>query len=380
MYTRIGPYQPLKKLATGGMADVFLARPFSNGTDLCALKVLLAELTDNIHISEHFADEAIILQSLEHPSIIRWTTDGTDFERPYFVMEYVHGVSGSELMFEAHQAKRNVPLGLALGIIKSISEALEHGYNELLSGMPRQVVHNDVSPHNFQIGFDGTIKLLDYGVAIRRQEMLPKSRRGKFAYMSPEGIRGDALDHRSDLFSLGVSLYEMVLHKRAFKAKTPEETMQRILSGDVKRPSDYAPSFPKLLETIIMKSIAIDPSQRFQSGKALADGIDAFASSHNLDLSQASQKTRIHELLGSLIQERARELELLSTSELPDNDDGQLSSPPPNEVQNTDIHTHSELAPAEPEVEIVMMELPTWPLKFLLTSCLLFALLTALFL
>ena len=357
MYTRIGPYQPLKKLATGGMADIFLARKGVEGTDLCALKVLLPDHGSNQPVRENFSDEAIILESLNHPAIIRFNAHGTEYERPYFELEYVHGLSGAEIMFEARKAKKSVPLGLALGIIKAIAEALDHGYTAPNGGTAGQIVHNDISPHNFQIGFDGSIKLLDYGVAIREKAPLRHGRRGKFAYMAPEAVEKKPLDHRSDLFSLGISFYEMVVHKRAFKAATPDETMQRIVAGDIKRPSEFSAGFPRTLESIMMKCLATVPQQRFQTGKALAHAIDAFASTQRIDLSQETQAKRLEALVGPLAAERNAELETL-ISEAPSD----LSSP--GTVESTAQLINEDL----PDVEIVMMELPTIPLKYIATA------------
>ena len=367
MYTRIGPYQPLKKLATGGMADVFLAREPAGGSELCALKVLLEELEENTPIRENFADEASILQSLDHPSIIKFSALGTEFGRPYFVMEYVHGLSGAEIMLEAYKNKKLVPLGLSLGIIKCISEALEYGYSCQTHGRAAGIVHNDVSPHNFQIGFDGRIKLLDYGVAIREKKTIRKSRRGKFAYMSPEAIQGKPLDHRSDLFSLGVSLYEMVVHKRAFKASTPEATMKRILAGDIKRPSAFSERFPRPLEEIIMKSIALSPEDRFQSGKALADALETFAHDVRTDLSHTAQTARLTQIAGDLATERNAELRTLIS------EDPVISPAIVHAPRGDDKQTQTE-----PKVEVVMMELPQLPFKLLATGLILTVILAVL--
>jgi serine/threonine-protein kinase len=348
MYTRIGPYQPLKKIATGGMADVLLANRTGTPNELFALKVLLEEYEIGSTVYKNFVDEAGILVDIDDQHIVKTYSYGNDYKRPYFVMEYIHGVSGSELMLEARRAKKMVPLGLSLGIIRTIAIALDQSYNALSNdGVPRKIIHNDVSPHNFQVGFDGNVKLLDYGVAIHQTENSVNSRRGKFAYMSPEAIQKSPLDHRSDLFSLGVSFYEMVVHRRAFKSKTPKETMARVLSGDLKRPSQLSPSFPAELEMIIMKSLAPAAADRYQTGRALADAITAFATSMNLDLSEHTQATRLKKLLGSVINERNEELAQLqvSTSVLPKSEQT--------------MH-----APHKADYEIVYMELPTIPLRF----------------
>ena len=350
MYTRIGPYQPLKKIATGGMADVLLANRIGSSSELFALKVLLEQYEIGSAVYKNFVDEAGILVEIDDQHIVKTYSYGNDFVRPYFVMEYIHGVSGSELMLEARRAKKMVPLGLSLGIIRTIAIALDQSYNAMTAlGVPRQIIHNDVSPHNFQIGFNGTIKLLDYGVAIHQKQTSVNSRRGKFAYMSPEAIRKSPLDNRSDLFSLGVSFYEMVVHRRAFKAKSPEETMARVLAGDLKAPCQLSPTFPPELEQIILKSVAADPNERFQNGRSLADAIEKFAASQGLSLAQDAQSKRLGKLLAPLIEERDGELTQLQVIA--------ASSVPPEVEQE----------PSQPsDHEVVYLELPTLPLKLVL--------------
>lgn len=360
MYTRIGPYQPLKKIATGGMADVLLANKIGTPNQLFALKVLLEQYECGSSVYKNFVDEAAILVEIDDQHIVKTFAYGDDFSRPYFVMEYIHGLSGSELMLEARRVKKMVPLGLSLGIVRTIAIALDKSYNALNSdGVPRHIIHNDVSPHNFQVGFDGTIKLLDYGVAIHQQTKSVTSRRGKFAYMSPEAIRKAPLDNRSDLFSLGVSLYEMIVHRRAFKAKTPEETMSRVLAGDLKKPSELSASFPPALEAIILKATAPAPQDRFQSGLDLANAIETFVASQKLNLSQPAQAVRLDKILGSLISERNDELETLKS--VPARMD---CAPTPHEQ------------PAE-SIEFEYLELPTLPVKVLLAFTLIAMIATA---
>ena len=370
MYTRIGPYQPLKKIATGGMADVILANTPSSPSQLFALKVLLDKFDSESRVYQNFIDEASILTAIDDANIVKTYAYGDDFIRPYFVMEYRHGLSGSELMYEAKQRKRMVPLGLSLGIIRTIALALDTSYNSLTAeGTPRQIIHNDVSPHNFQVGFDGTIKLLDYGVAIEQHDTSSDSRRGKFAYMSPEVISKGPLDNRSDLFSLGVSLYEMVVHRRAFKAKTTEETMQRVVNHDLKLPSEWSPNFPKELEAIILKGLAHQPSDRYQTGREFADAIDAFARSNHIELSQSAQKKRLSKMFGELIAQRNEELSRLARQQL-DADAKEHGS----SKRQTSVQTQLD----GDAIDIIYLELPTKAFKLIAAGIVLAGVLTIL--
>lgn len=368
MYTRIGPYQPLKKIATGGMADVILANTPSSPAQLFALKVLLEKFDSTSRVYQNFIDEATILTAIEDVNIVKTYAYRDDFVRPYFVMEYIHGLSGSELMYEAKQRKMMVPLGLSLGIIRTIALALDKSYTALtIEGTPRQIIHNDVSPHNFQIGFNGSIKLLDYGVAIEQHDTSADSRRGKFAYMSPEVINKGQLDNRSDLFSLGISLYEMVVHRRAFKAKTPDDTMQRVLKHDLKLPSDLSPTFPKELEAVILKGLAHDPSDRYQTGQAFADAIEAFARSKHIDLTQSAQEKRLKKMFGTMIEERNTELERVTKPSL----NGYQE-----DIQKPEAVKTEESVFNPPPVEVIYLDLPFKLMKNILVGIISISLIT----
>ena len=380
MYTPIGAHQPLKKLATGGMADVFLATDAKQSNGYCALKVLLPEVMNRPLVREHFEVEARLLESLDHPSIVRFVEYGSSNARPFFAMEYLHGVSGSELLVNAHKLKRPIPLGLAIGITKCIADALHYGSELRVKAGGKAIIHNDVSPHNFQLDFDGQIKLLDYGVALTGAGTNDSLRRGKFAYMSPEAIRKDTLDHRSDLFSLGVSLYELVTMRRAFRGDSPEISMKRILEGNLVRPTELTAHFPLELERIILKCLEPNPELRYHSGQALSEDLARFANSCQLDLSQKSQSQRLSDLFAELISRKERELDALrkrqENSEEHQKDLENHSSPTLDNLDTIpDTSNQFESLPYSgesdlPTHEIVYMTLPVWPLKIALYTIL----------
>jgi len=201
----------------------------------------------------------------------------------FMVMEYIHGVSGAELLTQAVRTDGALEYGAAITIVSQIALALDHGYRvKDLNDRPMGVIHHDVSPHNLQIGYDGSVKLLDYGVATQSGRKSARGRRGKYAYMTPEAIKKLSPDHRSDLFSLGVVLYEFTVGRRLFKAKTTQETMSRIQKGQVPKPSDFKPDYPPRLEAVVMQALRVDPEERFQSGRQLVEALEDVSRSHNL--------------------------------------------------------------------------------------------------
>ena len=183
-------------------------------------------------------------------------------------------------MSKAAQKRKPVPIGVALHIVLSTARALAYCSQELsYEGEAIGILHHDVSPHNIQIRFDGQVKLLDFGVATETTQESSTGRRGKFAYMSPEAFKRKELDHRSDLFSLGVVLYELTMGRRLFKGRTPQETQQRAEECQVPQPRSIHPKFPENLEALILKALAKDRDQRFSDAfefcKAIEDVIDA---------------------------------------------------------------------------------------------------------
>jgi serine/threonine-protein kinase len=267
---------------------------------------------------EHlFLTEARIAGSLDHPHIVSLHDLGK-LDNAYFMsMEYVHGISGAELLSKAARARGFVELAPALRIVALMAEALNYCHNTLdLDDIPLGILHHDVSPHNIQIGFDGAVKLLDFGVATRLGHDAPRGRRGKFAYMSPEAISEKEIDHRSDLFSLGVILYELTLGRRLFKGKSPDETMERVLSGRIRRPTEVRADYPPELESALLRVLSLDADDRHLTGEAFASELRRIAHSLELDLSREGLVRYLDGLYGDEILTRKAELAALSTASL----------------------------------------------------------------
>lgn len=315
MQSTFGRYLILKKIAVGGMAEIFLARRVSIGqfSKFVVLKRLSPEYQGKKSFERLFLNEARLTARLSHSNIVQ-IHDLGQIEGAYFMaMEYIHGVSSAEMMSKAAQLRRPVPLGVALNIVLSTARALAY-CGQVLSheGETLDILHHDVSPHNIQIRFDGEVKLLDFGVATQIQRQEGSSRRGKFAYMSPEAFHRKPLDQRSDLFSLGVVLYELTMGRRLFKGKTQQETKQRAELCHVPTPRSVHSKFPESLEKLILKALAKDREGRFLEMEEFCKAIEEISFELKLDCSPQRISRYLYDLYGEEIEERSLQLQSLA--------------------------------------------------------------------
>jgi eukaryotic-like serine/threonine-protein kinase len=261
---RIGRYELVTPLGTGGMAQVMVARavgPEGLGR-LVALKRILPHLAAEREMVEQFLDEARIGLRLSHPNLVTVYDFGEVGGAYYIAMELVRGVDFDHVIYGCRPPL--VPK-LAVGVVLQALSGL-HAAHELRTedGTPMGLVHRDLSPHNLMIGFDGRVKLLDFGVAkahSQRTVTLPGIVKGKPLYMSPEQACGEPVDRRSDLFSMATILYEALTAERPFDRKNDAHTMEAIVHD----PFPRHPAIPGALMRVLERAFAKDPSARFQS-------------------------------------------------------------------------------------------------------------------
>lgn len=316
MKAKFGRYVFLKKIAIGGMAEIYLARRMSFGgfAKFVVIKRLLPEHRGRKAYERLFLTEARTGSVLNHPHIVSLHDLGKLDDTYFMAMEYVHGASGAELMSMAAHARKPLPLGVTLRIVACVADALHYCTSTPdLDGQPLGVLHHDVSPHNVQISFDGEVKLLDFGVATRMGRPAPGGRRGKFAYMSPEAMDKGDIDQRSDLYSLGVVLYELSLGRRLFKGNTPEETRAAAEARKIPRPADLDPYYPPSLQEVVLTALSPDPAARFQDGQAFAHAVHDVARRVGADTSAEAMARYCRDLYGEEIERRR--LELLELAE-----------------------------------------------------------------
>ena len=280
---QFGPYQLLDRVAIGGMAEVFKAkRAGVEGFEkTVALKRILPHLSDNKEFLDMFVDEAKMVAGLAHPNIAQIFDLGRIDKSYYIAMEYVHGRDLRTIMKRAREKGLRMPLDLSLRVVSQVCAALEYAHRKKDErGRPMEIVHRDVSPQNILISFEGDVKLVDFGIAKAATKASNTDRgalRGKLLYMSPEQAWGRPIDRRSDVFSLGIVLYEMVTETKPFIGAGTELTILELVRQCVITPArEINPRVPEALDRVIMKALAREPEERYQDAGQMQRGLERF--------------------------------------------------------------------------------------------------------
>jgi serine/threonine-protein kinase len=292
-------YRVLHKLASGGIADIFLAERAGDDTGaLVALKRLRSHLREDPVISGMFADEIRLGRLCSHPNLVATLDAGEEDGQPYAVLEYVEGLdlvrardtlrARGERFTRAQAVQISIELCKGLGYLHGLRDA---------SGTELGIVHRDVTPPNVLLGSDGALKLCDLGFAKSAQQRTltePGLIKGKFSYLSPEAALEQPIDQRADLFGVGVMLWEMLSMRRLFHAKTDYETFKLVQQCEVPSLTSLGADTDAVLEEIVMKCLARDPNGRFKSADALRDALAAYADWQELecDLSQLVRQVK----------------------------------------------------------------------------------------
>jgi serine/threonine protein kinase len=265
----VGRYEVLFRIGFGGMGSVYLARLNSEGgfKRLFALKLLRNHLTRDSEAAKRFFEEARLAGQIHHPNVVSVVDAGLHGSEPYLVMEYVEGGSLKQLL-TAHETVR--PPELIVPIALDALAGL-HAAHTLLSedGVPLELVHCDVSPENLLVGIDGICRLTDFGVA-RYGEVgrgPQKVTHGKPSYLAPEQVLGGKVDARSDIFAMGVVLYNALTGTKLFEGSRPEETLQRVVNQRIEPPSTVGLRPPPCFDFVCMKALERDPNRRFASAE-----------------------------------------------------------------------------------------------------------------
>ena len=261
---RIGDYEVLGVLGAGGMGKVFKVRNVISDR-VEAMKVLLPDLAGRQELADRFLREIKLLASLDHPNIAQLRTALTLSNRLVMVMEYVEGTT-----LAARLEQGPIPAAEAVGYMKQVLGALAYAHG-------RNVIHRDIKPANMMLTPSGTVKLMDFGIARASGDAsmtVTGTTLGSLYYMSPEQVKGSAVDARSDLYSLGVSLYEMVTGQTPFKASSDYSIMTAQLQERPKPPSELQPGLPPQLNGIILHAMAKEPADRFQNAEEFAQALN----------------------------------------------------------------------------------------------------------
>ncbi len=277
---KFGHYILLEHVATGGMAEVFKARMMGmeGFQKTVAIKRILPHLTDNDEFVNMFIDEAKLAAQLNHNNIIHIYDLGKIDRSYYIAMEYIEGWDLRSVLQRCREKSVVMPIRHALSIASLLAGALDYAHRKRdFENRELGLVHRDVSPQNVLISREGDIKLCDFGIAkaaSKASHTRAGALKGKLQYMSPEQAWGREIDHRSDIFSLGLVLYEMLTGRRVFAGDSEMSVLEQVRNPQVAPPSTVNPDIPEKVDTIVVKALAADPADRYQSAKDMKQDLD----------------------------------------------------------------------------------------------------------
>jgi serine/threonine-protein kinase len=281
----LGRYELIGLLATGGMAEIHLARLAGEAgfEKIVVVKRLLPELCASKAFVAMFLDEGKLVSRLDHPNICEVHELGRDGAEYFLVMPYLDGVAATELIAQPRDPDRVAQLRVATGVIVQACAGL-HQAHELrdADGTAVGLVHRDVSPSNLFVTTKGVVKVLDFGIAKVRgaTETEVGTVKGKTQYMAPEQLLGEVLDRRADVFALGIVLYELATHQRLFKRASDYLAARAILEEPIPRADEADPAIPRALADVIAKSLARSPAERYADAHELATALEAAMQPH----------------------------------------------------------------------------------------------------
>lgn len=297
-----GRYRFVRALARGGMAELVLAGT-TDTADLVVIKRILPALEADADFRRMFEKEIAIARSMAHRNIARTIDAGTVGGSPYIVFEYVHGCDLRRLLAHAVKQHGALAIDVAVAIAKALTEALQYAHEDI------GILHRDIDPTNVLVDLDGTVKLVDFGIA-RKIAVTRTTRaswfKGKAGYVAPEQCLGERVDARTDVFAVGVLLYEMTTGHRLFHGATEYEITNLVLRGQYVRPRDVVPGYPPALEKIVCRALATSPDDRFASARALRAALTRLESERSSRNATKRLAKIVQELAGATPPARTR--------------------------------------------------------------------------
>lgn len=325
MARRFGSYLLLRRLAVGGMAEVFLARRqgIEGFQKTIVIKRIRQHLSEQPSFVKMFLNEARLAAELIHSNIAQVFDLGRVGKFYFIAMEYVNGRDMRQVIPQAQKKGIFFPLEYSLKVARDVCEGLYYAHRKTDDrGNPLNIVHRDITPENIMVSFDGEVKILDFGVA-KAENLVGETRagevKGKLGYLSPEQITGKTVDHRADIFSLGVVLYEWLSGRRLFSGNSDVEVLKSVIEGRIYPPSYFKPDVPRPVEEIVLRALERNRELRYQSAWDMLADIDMFLSG------QRFVPTNIH--LSNFMRQIFTE---------------ELSSPPPEELAEEEAASAEE--------------------------------------
>ncbi len=324
--SQFGKYVLQRKLAEGGMAEVFLAKQtgMEGFEKLVVVKRILPQLCSDDSFVKMFLNEARVAARLNHPNVVQIFDLGKLGDQYFIAMEYVHGEDLRAVIREATDADKRPSIGLACRIIADTLASLHYAHTRVgADGKPLGLVHRDVSPQNVLVTYEGSIKLVDFGIAkatraVNAAQTQAGLLKGKYAYMSPEQARGQPVDARADVFCVGVLLWELVTWQRLFKRPTEMSTLMAVAEEPIRAPRTVDASIPPELDRLIMKALARNADDRFASAQELRAALEGLIRTSGWEADTLALSTYMRELFAGKLRAQAADVAAAGLASLED--------------------------------------------------------------
>jgi eukaryotic-like serine/threonine-protein kinase len=310
-----GKYVLLEKLAMGGMAEVYLGRSIGAGGvgKFVAIKRILPQFSEQVEFVDMFKDEASIAINLQHSNIVTITEFGMEKNQFFIVMDFVNGRNLKQILNKVKTANTGLGIEHIVYVAKEIAAGLDHAHRCLnpATAKPLNIIHRDMSPHNVMLSFDGEIKVVDFGIA-KAETQIESTRagtlKGKFGYMSPEQADAQEVDQRTDVFSLGIILWELLANDRLFIGKNEIEILRKIKECNIQPLRKLNANIPPELEKIVSKALAKDRNLRYRNAEDLHRDLHRFLNLKYPDFSKQDFAKFLKTLFAKEIEDTHRKL------------------------------------------------------------------------
>jgi eukaryotic-like serine/threonine-protein kinase len=291
-FERFGNYILLEKLAAGGMAEIYLSKKLAaEGLQkFVAVKRILSQHSASEDFIRMFKDEAKIAVNISHSNVVGIHDFGVENKQLYLVMEYIEGKNLRQILNRLKQLNKRLSVSHIVYATKMIAAGLDHAHRliDATTGEPLNIIHRDMSPQNVMVSFEGEVKIIDFGIAkstTQEENTRVGTLKGKFGYMSPEQVDGLEVDARTDIFALGIMLWEMLSEQRLFLSNNEMTTLRKIRDCKIPSLRQIDPNVPIELEKIVNKSLTRNKTQRYQTAAELQKDLQSFLNRYNPDFS-----------------------------------------------------------------------------------------------
>lgn len=322
-YEQFGKYVLLEKIASGGMAEVYLAKSaVANGLNkFVAVKRILPQYSQNEEFVDMFKEEAKVAINLNHGNIVSIYDFGVEKKQFFLVMEFMEGRNLRQVINELKKNNKSFSMDQAIFMIKEVAAGLDHAHRcvDANSGRPLNITHRDMSPQNIMVSFEGEVKVIDFGIAkaeTEKEETKAGTLKGKFSYMSPEQAEGLPIDPRTDVFALGIVLWELLANDRLFTGSNEATILRKVRECQIPSIRKVNPLVPQELERIVMKALAKDKNVRYQTAANLHRDLNRFLNTQFPDFSVHDFSSSLKESFRAAYVEAREKLILYSKVDL----------------------------------------------------------------